>query len=439
MSFGFGLAMPVGGGVPLAAAISGIFADGTQGAWYDPSDLTTLFQDSAGTTPVTAVEQPVGLMRDKSGRGNHAFQSTSASRPTYSRRINLLLNTEFAGAVAGAPGTVPTSWTSNSATGEIAASSSGVRFVTSSTRRTMSQTQTAPANAVYVFQATVNIAVSVVVRNFISSTSTTISSVAYSIDGVSVSDSTVPAVGLRTLTATITINATGGSTVFQIGAGVQANTTADITFLTASLVPANLASLPYQRVVTSTDYNADPTLFPAYLKADGTDDGMLTNSIDFTGTDKMFVSAGVRKLSDAARAVVVELGNAASAAIFRLEAPNSAAGNNYNFATGGTTLVAIAAATFTSPISNIVSGIGNISGDSAILRVNGTEATSSAADQGTGNFSNNPLYLFRRGGTTLPFNGWFYGSVIAGKTLTASQISAVERYLASKTMTVTVP
>ena len=42
------------------------FLKGEQGAWYDPSDLTTLFQDSAGTTPVTAVEQPVGLMLDKS-------------------------------------------------------------------------------------------------------------------------------------------------------------------------------------------------------------------------------------------------------------------------------------------------------------------------------------------------------------------------------------
>ena len=43
-----------------------LFANGEQGVWYDPSDLTTLFQDSAGTTPVTAVEQPVGLMLDKS-------------------------------------------------------------------------------------------------------------------------------------------------------------------------------------------------------------------------------------------------------------------------------------------------------------------------------------------------------------------------------------
>lgn len=44
-----------------------LFMDGsTEGVWYDPSDLTTLYQDAAGTTPVTAVEQPVGLMLDKS-------------------------------------------------------------------------------------------------------------------------------------------------------------------------------------------------------------------------------------------------------------------------------------------------------------------------------------------------------------------------------------
>ena len=43
-----------------------LFAQGEQGAWYDPSDFSTLFQDSAGTVPVTAVGQPVGLMLDKS-------------------------------------------------------------------------------------------------------------------------------------------------------------------------------------------------------------------------------------------------------------------------------------------------------------------------------------------------------------------------------------
>jgi len=60
-----------------------LFASGEQGAWYDPSDLTTMFQDSAGTTPVTADGQPVGLIRDKSGRNNHASQATAAKRPLY--------------------------------------------------------------------------------------------------------------------------------------------------------------------------------------------------------------------------------------------------------------------------------------------------------------------------------------------------------------------
>lgn len=60
-----------------------LFAASEPGVWLDPSDLSTLFQDTAGTTPVTAAGQTVGLVLDKSGRGNHATQATAASRPTY--------------------------------------------------------------------------------------------------------------------------------------------------------------------------------------------------------------------------------------------------------------------------------------------------------------------------------------------------------------------
>lgn len=60
---------------------SALFSSGENGVWYDPSDLSTMWQDSAGTTPVTAVGQPVGKITDKSGRGNHATQSTSGKRP----------------------------------------------------------------------------------------------------------------------------------------------------------------------------------------------------------------------------------------------------------------------------------------------------------------------------------------------------------------------
>jgi len=67
-----------GGFSPLS-----LFSNGEQGAWYDPSDLSTLFQDAAGTTPVTASGDPVGLFLDKSGNNNHAKQSISVKRPTY--------------------------------------------------------------------------------------------------------------------------------------------------------------------------------------------------------------------------------------------------------------------------------------------------------------------------------------------------------------------
>ena len=70
-----------GGAVPFS--IADLFASSEQGAWYDLSDLSTLFQDSAGTTPVTTAGQPVSRMLDKSGRANHATQATAAARPTY--------------------------------------------------------------------------------------------------------------------------------------------------------------------------------------------------------------------------------------------------------------------------------------------------------------------------------------------------------------------
>lgn len=61
---GYGVAMLSSGTTAFTPA--SLFAASEPGGWYDPSDLTTLYQDAAGTTPVTAVEQPVGLVLDKS-------------------------------------------------------------------------------------------------------------------------------------------------------------------------------------------------------------------------------------------------------------------------------------------------------------------------------------------------------------------------------------
>lgn len=61
--------------------VSLLFGSGERGLIYDISDFSTLYQDSAGTTPVTAVSQPVGKILDISGNNNHAYQSTASSRP----------------------------------------------------------------------------------------------------------------------------------------------------------------------------------------------------------------------------------------------------------------------------------------------------------------------------------------------------------------------
>ena len=63
---------------------SSLFAAGEKGAWFDAGDLSTLFQDVAGTIPVTAVGQFVGKWLDKSGNGNHAVAAANNNtRPIY--------------------------------------------------------------------------------------------------------------------------------------------------------------------------------------------------------------------------------------------------------------------------------------------------------------------------------------------------------------------
>lgn len=61
-----------------------LFLNGEVGFWLDSSDLSTLFQDSVGATPVTGSTQPVGLWKNKlvgQTMPFDIFQATSASRP----------------------------------------------------------------------------------------------------------------------------------------------------------------------------------------------------------------------------------------------------------------------------------------------------------------------------------------------------------------------
>jgi len=242
-----------------------LFAASEPGAWYDPSDMSTLFQDSAGTVPVTAVEQPVGLMLDKSGRGNHAFQATATSRP--------VLQQDASG-----------------------------RY---------------------------------------------------------------------------------------------------------------------------------------YLSFDGVDDWMLTNSIDFTATDKMTVFAGVRKLSDVG-SIVVELSSnvTTNTGSFYLVAGEDLVARYSSMARGTAVAFAEQAAKWTlsnrAPDTAVLAATHDIAGDLSNFRHNGVNGTSGTGDKGTGNFGNYPLFIGSRAGTSIPFNGHLYGLIVRGAQTDSLHLTNVERFLAHK-------
>lgn len=75
---GWGWAAPVSSFDPDT-----LFPGSEVGAWWDLSDISTLWQDSARTTPVTADSDPLGCVDDKSGNGNHLLQATAGNRPLY--------------------------------------------------------------------------------------------------------------------------------------------------------------------------------------------------------------------------------------------------------------------------------------------------------------------------------------------------------------------
>ena len=246
--------------------IKSVFANGEQGFFYDPNDLSTMYQNAAGTVPVTGAGQPVGLILDKSGRNNHAHQTNSASRP--------------------------------------------------------------------------------ILRQ----------------------------------------NATTGA---------------------------------------------------YYLEFDGSDDFLVTNSIDFTSTDKISLFTGVRNLSDNGQMIAELSANIAyNAGTFYLVAGTDLGGTGYTSLGRGTIGGATAAArnfTYLAPDTAVLSTKHDISGDLSSTRRNGVVGIDGTGNKGAGNFGNYPLYIGRRGGTTIPFNGHIYSLIGVGRLSTDDEITAIEKELAKRT------
>ena len=539
-----------------------LFRNSEQGVWYDPSDFSTLFQNSAGTTPVTAVEQPVGLVLDKSkglvlgaelvtnggfdsdaswtsltstvisggvaaitalaaggsalrqsvamtaGKtyacsytvsaytsgdgvsiwlggtsgvvkaatgtvteiivcgatntevrfvarggtaltcsidnisvrelpGNHATQATAASRPVLSARVNQLLNSVWTGGTSGAWGSgavAPTGWSSLVGTGSIEYSGVTARFVAAAQRPAIAYTVTVPVGANSV-SATISAlwSASTVEANITISaiTATFSAAVTYQKNGITVSGTTSVSAGdVIGCTAIITVS---GTVTARFGLGSSGAVTGDVTLTSPQLETGSTATR-YQSITTATSY--DTVGFPYYLKFDGVDDSLSTASIDFTSTDKMTVVAGVRKLSDAAAGVVLETstnsaGNDGSIGVF---APNAALSQKFSVRSrGNVTSDLTSVGSQPSPYTAVITTQSDISTDALNLCINSGQNASSTADQGTGNYGNYPLYIGRRSGTSLPFNGHLYSLIVRGAQSTDSQIASAESYVNSKT------
>jgi hypothetical protein len=550
-----------------------LFADGEPGVWYDPSDFSTMFQDSAGTTPVTAVEQPVGLILDKSkglalgpdalggagafssagswsvgagwsigsgvataasaanmsiasvltiGKwykitlevtaftsgtlyagtisnlkamptgtgtktayfladattfylagltafngtvdnvvvtdiaGNHASQSTSASRPVLSARVNLLTYSEQFDNAA---------WTKTNTT--VTANAT----IAPDGTTTADELFTTAATAAFIISQNITIGAGSTALIYAKASGTGFFQLSYNGDTTSYANFNLSTGVLGTSTGTVThsIESVGSGwfklavvntstavtgirwTIVSSAAASRAQTFAgtgaeSIYIWGADLRVTNVGSnMPvYQRVGAATygtstvagnpDY--DTSGFPFFLGFNGsTGSRWMVSSTITPGTDKAQVFAGVRKLSDAAQGVVSELSAtiASNNGSFSLTAPNSAAAN-YNFSSKGTTQTDSTVATYTAPITNVLSGLADIASASNLFRVNGAQVGSALTTQGTGNYLAYPLYIGARAGTGLYYNGNLYSLIVRfGPNLSEATIDQTEVWVGDKT------
>jgi len=369
--------------------------------------------------------------------GNHRFQTTSANCPVVSVRVNLLTKTEdFSDAV----------WTKNNVT---VTANSGVAPNGTNTATLLTDNATSGEHRVFQSLATAGLYSRGVyakagTANFISLTSGTVVS-GYAVfdlsSGTVVSQSnaigSIISVGNGWYWCSTNGAPLGQNHVINMGTtatnAIPTNTyvgSGSTVFIWgADLRPTNQGiGLPaYQRVNTSTDY--DSTGFPVYIKPNGSNQFMQTNSINFSATDKMTVWQGVRKLTDgmAFEVSAIVSGNSGTFYMF----PFSDA--KYYYGSNGTSFVQVSSSAITPPRTNTLTGISNISGDVVTLRVDGVQVATSSADQGTGNYGNYPVYFYSRAGSTLFLNGHDYGSIARGAASTAAQITAGETYINSKT------
>lgn len=335
--------------------------------WHDVQDLTAMFADMSGT--VATVGQPVAVVLDKCKGATFGPEKVTP------------------GAFAGGTG-----WTATSLGGTAVAASGA-----------LTQSGTYTNGRLYKLSFTAVV---------------TSGSLAVTIAGG----------------ASLPVTTSGAKTLFLI-AGASGGISFAATSFTGSIDLCSaceaLGAPMYQTTTAQCPILRQAANGRYYLETDGITHNMLTPSVDLSAGDKVALFTAVRKQSDAALGVVVEHSTSVfnNAGSFGLLAPITAAAN-YGFITRGSAgqVTAPTANSFAAPITNVLTGLTDIAAPSATLRVNGAVAVTNNTTQGTGNFGNYPLYYFRRGGTSLPFNGRWFGDIGFAGVPTASQIAWAEAY-----------
>lgn len=374
----------------LSTLIKEVFRNGEQGVFYDPFDMSTMYQDATGMIPVTGVGQPVGLVLDKS--------KELALGP------ELVTNGDF---TQGTTGWSPAGGTLSIVNGKL-------RFTAT------------VANEITFLRAYADPAVDAFYKLDMSFTKTTASNINVYLRGGGphlIRDKQVIAKGVLGSPESVAIwfvpNAIGEYVEFDfISVKELAGNHAYQT---------NSASRPILRQNATTGAH--------YLEFDGSDDFLVTNNIDFTSTDEVSVFAGVRKLDDVSRGTVIELSEnvGLNNGTFNLFAPAINGSSDYSFTSKGTVSRSATRVGFAAPNSSVLRGVADITNKTVNLFANQNIAASSLLDQGSGNYGNYPLYIGRRGGASLPFNGHLYSLIGIGKLTSDGETAAIEKELAKRT------
>lgn len=392
MSFGFGFGFPRN---YIAALFTPrqLFTAGVNGAWYDPSDFSTMFQNAAGTTPVTAVGQPVGLMLDKSK--GLVLGSELVTNGTFTSNVT--------GWTVYGDAATTISWDAGRALINAATNSDGLfQSITTVVGRMYQMTATFERGTATGLQATTNAA-----------------------------DGNFQNVTAASGAISLVFSASSTSTAVRITTSSTSSGTFYIDNISVRELPGNHAFNPSGNSANFPVLQQAGGLY--YLAFNGVNQWLQTSSIDFTYGDKMFVSAGVRKLSDAASGMLAELSANINAnnGSFYIVAPS--ASGTFEFSSRGTTPVVVTRSGFAAPITAVTTLSSDISSPRIDTRVNTVASVTSTSSQGTGNYGNYPLYIGARAGFSLFFNGRLYGLVVAGKQASASEIASTEAWLNQKT------